>query len=308
MQKVGVYSDGRDLQYDAQGGRFYLAGQPVQTEHVIGWDQAGQVAWAGAETRQWFDALTSTTITVSDAQRPRGRVAKWVKIVVPLVVIAALASCCVLAAYSARSSSTGPNSKAQTPTATAALPSPLEVSGLSATQFANAEKALKASGVTNFRVERPSFRGKDGSVFLKVDSTDGNVAATYTLTFEGDQVDFISDDEPRTLYSHGKPQADYVFRSDIPSTQSLKPQVEAAVLSQLKAPRSAQFYDQMTVDRPLGGSSDGKPTFTVSGTVTAQNSYGAMLDSNFVVSFEVKRDQAHKVQLVIKNVAIDTKQ
>lgn len=71
--QIGVYSDGRSLDYDEATQRFSVGGTPVSIQQVIGYDRAGQLTWLTPSHRDWaytYLASTATSGTQRVAQSP----------------------------------------------------------------------------------------------------------------------------------------------------------------------------------------------------------------------------------------------
>jgi hypothetical protein len=98
--KIGLYSDGRALEYNETTESFEVSGLQVSRDQVIAWGDAGQLTWETDELRKWVQTMDLRSATAQQVEPPRAGWFKslptWVKVagaaVAVLVVIAAASS------------------------------------------------------------------------------------------------------------------------------------------------------------------------------------------------------------------------
>jgi len=150
--------------------------------------------------------------------------------------------------------------------------------------FINAAEIAQVAYIGNVISHEKS--DESGEVFL-VESSDSGLSVIYGVVFEGDEVSEIRDEGLYVLYSDGMRNTEYIFWEDVGGPSQMKARVEAGIEVILKSPSSADFagsfwdpYEGWGFDKWPGG-------IGVSGYVDSQNSFGAMIRSQFSVIFEV---------------------
>ncbi|MBS3956046.1 MAG: hypothetical protein KGZ40_00720 [Clostridiales bacterium] len=126
----------------------------------------------------------------------------------------------------------------------------------------------------------------EGDTFL-VESRDSMVGVRYGVMFRGDEVSEVMDENLDKLYSGGKRNIDYVYWDDVGGPTEIKARTEILIKAILKSPSTAKFPGSFL--SPLDGWGFEKESgeVRVSGYVDSQNSFGAMLRSQFVVMYRV---------------------
>lgn len=86
---VGVYADGRTLDFDETAQVFTIGGTQVSYAQVAAYDQAGQLTWATQELRTWFYQVLNSAPATAPAPVRKRRTG-----IVVFVIVIILLLCC----------------------------------------------------------------------------------------------------------------------------------------------------------------------------------------------------------------------
>jgi hypothetical protein len=130
-------------------------------------------------------------------------------------------------------------------------------------------------------------KAKNKGDYFAVSCWDGDLSVDYTVAFSGNRVVWIRDKEKATLYSKGGPNRKYIFWADVGGPGHVRDATKTTITALLKAPSTAEFPG--TFFSPFDGWGFKKTPGRVGATgyVDSQNSFGAMLRSQFKVIYKV---------------------
>lgn len=314
MQRLGILSDGRPVDYEAVTRTFFIAGLATTCEQVTAADQLGHVVWGSEAIRGWFRTLTAPPPTDSALsgffpRDPRRRRSVILALIVVAMLIPVL-SCCVLASNLATFDDAGSTGTTQESASVASVETTVQreqaaleavrtsgqykrlaAGGMNDEQARSAISAAEVAGVKYIGEVISSDRADDGESVYLVASKDGDVDVQYGIIFKGDRVTEIRDTELVKLYSKGKRNKKYIFWEDVGGPIRIRDTTAEALSGILKSPSTASFpggfFD------PLEGWAFKKTAgrITVSSYVDSQNSFGATIRSKFKIILDIKKGE-----------------
>ncbi|MDP2182763.1 MAG: hypothetical protein Q8K99_09370 [Actinomycetota bacterium] len=163
----------------------------------------------------------------------------------------------------------------------------LTTGGMNDEQARSFIKAAKIARISDIgAVTSREKSKKEGDIFL-VNCGDGDIDVDYGVLFRDNNVFQIRDKELAVLYSKGKRNQKYIFWEEVGGPGRVKDITEAAVTAVLKSPSTAQFPGGWLDPLDGWGFKKTPGRIGITGYVDSQNSFGAMLRSQFKFIYKV---------------------
>ncbi|MDO8987619.1 MAG: DUF4352 domain-containing protein [Coriobacteriia bacterium] len=96
--QIGLYVDGRPVEYDEATSQLSVGGTPVSSEQVLAYDRAGQLAWVSPDMRNWFLQISGATLP--DTPNPPAPAKKTRPVLIVGLVVGLLVLCSICGIFS----------------------------------------------------------------------------------------------------------------------------------------------------------------------------------------------------------------